>query len=214
MTKTTALLQEAIYEQAAIEIAERGYSIIDGFLSPVEVGQILQTIHAEEAEGAFNPAGIGQGADFQRNQKIRRDEIRWIDHSNPPVSCVPYFERLQGLIRYLNRTCYLGIRDMEMHFAVYQPGGFYKRHLDVFHRTQSRKLSAICYLNPEWTAADGGALKLYLPNEDGTEETVTVLPEAGRLMLFESHAIEHEVEVAHRERCSITGWLKDETQLF
>lgn len=214
MTKTTALLQEAIYEQAAMEIAEQGYSLIDGFLSTTEVDQVLQTIHIQEAEGGFSPAGIGQGSDFHRNRTIRRDEIRWIDHNNPPVSCVPYFERLQDLIRYLNRTCYLGIRDMEMHFAVYQPGGFYKRHLDVFHRTQSRKLSAICYLNPEWTAADGGALKLYLPNEKGTEKTVTVLPEAGRLMLFESHAIEHEVEVAHRERRSITGWLRDETPLL
>ncbi|MEQ8703370.1 MAG: 2OG-Fe(II) oxygenase [Phaeodactylibacter sp.] len=214
MTKVTLLLQEAIYEQAALEIAEQGYSIIDGFLSAAEVDSILQAIHAEEANGSFSPAGIGQGAGFQRNRNIRRDYIRWVNHAEPPVSCIPYFERLQALIRYLNRTCYLGIRDLEMHFAVYQPGGFYKRHLDVFQHAQSRKLSAICYLNPNWVTADGGALKLYLPREDGTENTITVLPEAGRLILFESHAIEHEVEVAHRERCSITGWLKDEVQFF
>lgn len=214
MTKITTLHQEAIYEQAALEISERGYHIIDGFLSAAEVGNILATIQAEEAEGAFGPAGIGQGRDFQRDRTIRRDKIRWIDHNAPPASCIPYFERLNDLIRYLNRTCYLGIRDMEMHFAVYQTGGFYKRHLDVFQRGQSRKLSAICYLNPNWAATDGGALKLYLPQANGREETIKVLPHAGRLMLFESHAIEHEVQVAHRERFSITGWLKDEAQFF
>jgi SM-20-related protein len=213
MTRTTILLQEGDYGQVAFDIAERGYSIIDDFLSSEEVTSILKTIRQEELAGTFNPAGIGQGNNLQQNQGIRRDYIHWIDHEAPPASCIPYFERLQTLIRYLNRACYLGIRDIEMHFALYQPGGFYKRHLDVFQRARSRKLSAICYLNAEWTPADGGALKLYLPNSEG-EEVVTVDPIAGRLMLFESHTIEHEVEMAYHERCSITGWLKDEAQPF
>lgn len=213
MTKISSRLQEAAYEQAALEIASQGYSIVDDFLSPAEVDAVRKAIRQEETAGAFGPAGIGRGSSFQRNRNIRRDSIRWIDHEAPPASCIPYFERLRALIRYLNRICYLGIRDMEMHFALYQPGGFYKRHLDVFHRQQSRKLSAICYLNSGWEEADGGALKLYLP-QPGGETVVKVEPVAGRLMLFESHAIEHEVEVAHRERCSITGWLKDEAPLF
>ncbi|MBV6654430.1 MAG: 2OG-Fe(II) oxygenase [Mameliella sp.] len=214
MTNSSQSLSEETSEQAAVDIAEKGYSIIDNFLSTEEVEAILETIKAETSAGHFNAAGIGQGKDFQRNEEIRRDQILWVDHHTPPQSCTPYFDRLQNLITYLNRTCYLGIRDMEMHFAVYQPGGFYKRHLDVFQRTQSRRLSAICYLNLNWTAEDGGALKLYLPQEDGTEEIITVLPNAGRLILFESHTLEHEVVVAHRERCSITGWLKNEAQLF
>ncbi|HKK78727.1 MAG TPA: 2OG-Fe(II) oxygenase [Phaeodactylibacter sp.] len=214
MVESTLSQEEQQFEHAVSSIITSGYAIVDGFLSLAESRAALNALQDNFAAGRFDPAGIGNQHSYQLNQAIRRDRIQWLDHKQPPEACVPFFQRLQALIDYFNRTCYLGIRDVEMHFALYPPGGFYKRHLDVFQRSQARKLSAICYLNFDWKEEDGGALLMYLPQEDGSEETVKALPVAGRLVLFNSQQIEHEVQVAKRERCSITGWLKDEAALI
>ncbi len=206
--------EEQLFETAISSILTQGYAIVDGFLPSEATSAILQDLQQAFAEGRFDQAGIGNQQSYQMNQEIRRDRIHWLDHKQPPAPCQLFFSRLQEMIAYFNRTCYLGIRDLEMHYARYGAGGFYKRHLDVFHRSQARKLSAIFYLNENWQEADGGALVMYFPQEDGGEHSLKVLPEAGRLVLFNSQLIEHEVQQSARERCSITGWLKDEPALF
>ncbi len=214
MIKQGIRQEEEQFERAVGSMLSLGYAIIDDFLSAKEAREALCALQANFRAGQFGRAGIGNKHSYQMNQAIRRDRIQWLDHRQPMPACQPFFQRLQALVDYFNRTCYLGVRDLEMHFALYPPGGFYKRHLDVFHRSQSRKLSAICYLNFDWREEDGGALLMYLPQKGGSEEVVKVLPNAGKLVLFNSQTMEHEVQVAQRERCSITGWLKDEAALF
>lgn len=205
---------EAVFEAIVEGVFTRGYAVADGFLPSLETRQIQQAVSSQYQHGHFNAAGIGKGQHYRMNQDIRRDHIHWIDHNSPPDAFVPFFNQLQGLVQYFNRTCYLGIRDMEFHLAVYPQGAFYKRHLDVFRHTHARKLSVIFYLNIDWEESQGGQLRLYLPREDGGEETLDLDPIAGRLVCFNSHTIEHEVLAARRERHSITGWLKDEPALF
>ena len=205
---------ESLFETLITGILTEGYAIAEGFLSSVEVQRILDASATSYEQGGFNIAGIGKHQHYQLNQNIRGDHIQWLDHRNPPAACLPFFGRLQEMIRYFNRHLYLGIRDMELHFAVYPEGAFYKRHLDVFQHTRARKLSVICYLNFDWVPEDGGQLRLYLPREDGTEAQTDILPLAGRLVCFNSHRLEHEVLPARRQRYSITGWLKDELSLF
>ena len=65
-------------------------------------------------------------------------------------------------------------------------------------------MSAVFYLNPDWQAEQGGALRLYLT--DGS--THDVLPEAGTLVVFLSADLPHEVLPATRERLSLTGWFR------
>ncbi len=205
---------EQRFEAIVTGVITEGYAIADGFLSPEEARQMLQAASDAYHQGQFNSAGIGKTRHYQMNQDIRRDHIQWIDHHNPPEACRPFFSRLQAMSEYFNRSCYLGIRDMELHFAIYPEGAFYKRHLDVFRHTQSRKLSVVCYLNFDWNEEDGGQLRLYLPQEDGSEKAQDILPLAGRLVCFNSQTLEHEVLPARRTRHSVTGWLKDEARLF
>ena len=89
-----------------------------------------------------------------------------------------------------------------MHFALYPPGAFYKRHLDAFKERNARKISLILYLNQDWQVTDGGQLRMYLP-----EQRLDISPLGGRLVCFRSELIEHEVLPAKRDRLSITGWL-------
>ena len=205
---------EQLFEILITGILTQGYAYADDFLNHTEVQAILEASSRSFEQGGFSIAGIGKKQHYQLNQNIRGDHIQWLDHHNPPLACLPFFDRLQEMIRYFNRNLYLGLRDMELHFAVYPEGTFYKRHLDVFQHTRARKISVICYLNFDWVPEDGGQLRIYLPQEDGTEQQVDLLPLAGRLVCFNSHRLEHEVLPARRRRYSITGWLKDELSLF
>jgi SM-20-related protein len=55
---------------------------------------------------------------------------------------------------------------------------------------------------------------MYLPGPDGQETSHDILPLGGRLVLFLSDLIEHEVLPARRERYSITGWFRRQTSPF
>ena len=204
---------EQLFEGLITGILTEGYALADGFLSVPEVKNILEASSRSYEEGGFNIAGIGKNQYYQFNRNIRGDHIQWLDPFHPPEACLPFFDRLHNMARYFNQNLYMGIRDMELHFAVYPEGTFYKRHLDVFQHTTARKLSVICYLNFDWVAEDGGQLRLYFTQDDGTERHVDILPLAGRLVCFNSQSLEHEVLPARRRRYSITGWLKDERPL-
>jgi SM-20-related protein len=64
-------------------------------------------------------------------------------------------------------------------------------------------------LNEEdWQAENGGELVLYL-NKNNQETEKAIYPFPGRVVIFESQIIEHEVKpVRANQRLSITGWLK------
>lgn len=202
------------FEPLVDELAEKGYVIWDDFLTPEETALLRGEAESSFREGDFRAAGIGQGEDYQKNKRVRGDHIRWVDRATLPPAGHFFLDRLEEFIAFFNRTCFVGIRDREVHFAVYPAGAFYKRHLDVFQHKQSRKFSVICYLNDEWTPEDGGQLRLYLPQPGGGEESLDVLPRGGRLVCFQSDRFEHEVLPARRERYSLTGWLTDERPLI
>jgi SM-20-related protein len=108
-----------------------------------------------------------------------------------------------AFIDYLNQTCYTGINDFEFHYAFYEAGSFYQRHLDQFRADLGRKFSLVTYLNDNWSDDDGGKLSLYLQDRD-----VSIFPYGGRSVFFKSDEVEHEVHLAGRSRISIAGWLK------
>jgi SM-20-related protein len=186
-------------------LAGEGYAVVEDFLQHDEVEAILQLPDFTEKASGLKQAGIGQKQDKQINEAIRGDYIRWIDRTTAsPALCV-YLDRLQSLITFARESLFISLKDYEVHLTVYPPGSFYKRHLDQFKKDDHRRLSVICYLNKNWRAAEGGQLRIYLPNR-----TADVLPEAGRLVCFRSDLLEHEVLPATRPRLSLTGWILDQ----
>lgn len=201
-----------LYEPLIDGILEKGYGVADDFLTPEEVTYLRQQLHERHRAGQFREAGIGQAA-AQNGQatvekQVRGDEIRWLDLATATAEETVFLTRIQQFIDYLNQTCYLGLRDYELHYARYPVGTFYRRHLDRFRTDSKRKLSVITYLNDNWQATDGGQLAVYVPQPDGTEQTVPIDPIGGRLVCFDSGLLEHEVLPATRDRLSITGWLR------
>ena len=191
------------YEAIADGLALHGYAVIDQFLSQQQVDAIL-AIEDIRTTKNLKRAGIGNNQSLQVIENIRGDYIHWLDRATAPQPVLVYLDLLEGLITYLNEALFLSLKDYEGHFTVYPPGAYYKRHLDQFRFDDHRKLSVICYLNTGWREGHGGQLRMYLP-----DQTVDVLPVAGRLICFRSDQIEHEVLPATRERLSITGWMLD-----
>lgn len=203
---------ETYFDQLAEGLSEKGYGVINHFLSQEEFRQIWEVADMHKEEGNFKKAGIGTNQDFQVNRQIRGDYIRWIDPAKAAAATRVYVQRMQELMQYINRTCFLSLKDVEMHYTVYPTGTVYKRHLDQFRHDDHRRLSVICYLNEDWLPEHGGQLRLYLPRADKTEEIVDILPTGGKLACFRSDLIEHEVLPATRERYSLTGWMLDQYQ--
>jgi len=190
------------FETIADGLADKGYGLLDGFLSASEVEDVLTLDLFREER--LKKAGIGK-ENKQINEGIRGDFIHWIDKATASAPIKKYTDKLDELRLFLNQSLYLSLKDYEVHLAMYPAGSFYKRHLDQFKSDDHRKLSAICYLNKNWEPEHGGQLRMYLP--EGEKD---YLPTAGRLICFRSDMIEHEVLPATRERMSITGWILDQ----
>jgi SM-20-related protein len=195
---------DALFDMIADGLVENHYAIVDDFLLPKEVESIVALPHFHQHEEHFKRAGIGKSAHHQINEAVRGDYILWLDKNTAPAPAHLYLNRLDMLIQHLNRSLFLALKDAEVHMTVYPIGSYYKRHLDQFKKDDHRKLSVICYLNKDWREEQGGQLRIYTANQ-----SIDVLPEAGRLVCFRSDLLEHEVLPATHERLSLTGWIVD-----
>lgn len=198
----------AVYEKVIDDLMAQQYSIVEDFFTPGEVQALRASLIAKYEEDQFKKSAIGNNANEKVIGAIRGDFILWLDADTANGAESRFFDRLNDFKDYLNRTCFMGINEMEFHYAVYPPGTFYKRHLDTFQNDSRRKLSMVCYLNDEdWKPEYGGELTIYA-TDNGAEKPINVYPVQGRMVVFESQVLEHEVKPVQKERLSITGWLK------
>ncbi|HUH28265.1 2OG-Fe(II) oxygenase [Gelidibacter sp.] len=203
-----AFVENPLYEKIIEDIVAQKYAIVEDFFSDEEVRLLRQSLMDKHTEDAFKKAAIGNKLNATVIKAIRGDVILWIDESHANSAEGLFFNKINSLVNYLNRTCFLGILHKEFHYALYPKGTFYKRHLDTFQNDDRRKLSFVCYLNESgWVPENGGELVLYL-DDNGSQTEKVIYPFPGRVVVFESQLIEHEVKPVKTERLSITGWLK------
>lgn len=196
------------YERIIEDLLAQQYSIVEDFFTAEDVSILRQSLVEKHEEDAFKKAAIGNRVNEIIVKSIRGDVILWMDELQANEAEMLFFNKINNLVNYLNKTCFLGILHKEFHYALYPEGTYYKRHLDTFQNDDRRKLSFVCYLNEEgWLPENGGELVLYL-DENGKETEKVIYPFPGRVVIFESQIIEHEVKPVNKERMSITGWLK------
>lgn len=194
---------DALCSRIIDDLAEQGWSLQPAFIPASLTRALAAECHRRAVQGALAPAGVGRGAAVAVNEGIRGDHIDWLEPGQS-AACDQYLAHLEQLRQALNQALFLGLDDVESHFALYPPGAFYRRHLDRFRDDDRRAVSVVLYLNPDWQAQQGGALRLYLANDAGQD----ILPVAGSLVVFLSAEIPHEVLPATRERLSLTGWFR------
>ncbi|QEI09484.1 2OG-Fe(II) oxygenase [Pigmentiphaga aceris] len=184
-------------------LVEQGWAQQDDFLpAPLSAALAAECLALTE-RGQLKFAGVGRGAAQQLRPDIRGDRIQWLKHGQSPA-CDEYLALMDSLRTALNQSLYLGLEEYESHFAYYPTGAFYQKHLDRFRDDDRRTVSVVIYLNADWQAADGGALRLH-PQDKPTED---ILPLAGRMAMFMSADLLHEVLPATRDRMSIAGWFR------
>jgi SM-20-related protein len=183
------------------DLIGRGVSIQDDFLSAAQVQELIECLGARRARGDFAPARIGAAQSLQRREDIRGDSICWL---NAPLFAAEaqLLESFEQVRLQLNAEAFLGLFELELHYAAYPAGLGYARHIDQPRGRNRRKVSVVLYLNREWPEGWGGELRIF----GDPDQTIEVQPLAGRLVCFLTEAREHCVLPARSERLSVTGW--------
>jgi SM-20-related protein len=177
--------------------------IAEGFLNETLALQLKANLVALYANKQLKSAGTGNNQEVTQNKLVRSDMIYWLDRARNDPFENDFFDLMDTFIEFLNRTCYTGIKSYEFHYALYENGTFYSKHLDQFQNNDSRKFSMIMYLNSDWVIGDGGELCIH--HADWLQN---ITPINGKSVFFKSSELEHEVLLTHKPRMSITGWLK------
>ena len=167
-------------EDEVSALGEEGVFLRDGFAGREAALAMLERVRAVE----LTPARVGRG----RQDGVRGDEIGWLADDGR-------FEALRGELN----GAWLGLERFDLQVARYRSGAAYPRHRDAFRGGPSRRVTAIWYLNPEWSG--GGELRLHLPGRP-----LDVAPLLDRLVVFLSEKLDHEVLPAAAERWAVTAW--------
>jgi SM-20-related protein len=206
LTGDLSFKENPLFEKIIQDLLKQNYSVCDNFFELQLIANLRDRLKILHNHSELKKAAIGNKVNESISKAIRGDYIQWIDErlANPEERL--FFEAINTFKTYLNMTCFMGILHQEFHYAVYPKGTFYKRHLDTFQNDDRRKLSMVCYLNDDsWDKTNGGELVIYPENSN----EVIIHPLLGRVVIFESQLLEHEVRPVFNDmRLSITGWLK------
>ena len=188
-------------DQILDDLVQHGFAIIDDAYSNDYVHQLIEECTSNL--NRFREAAIQNGV----ISKIRSDHILWL---NPElVISNQHVQALFSLGQELNRAFYLGIRDVEAHFACYNAGEFYALHRDNPQGKNGRMISTVYYLHEDWQDDWGGELHL----QDKNDIWHVLQPKPNRIALFQSDLL-HEVLEAKHQRLSITGWLRSDSTIL
>jgi SM-20-related protein len=201
---TIATAAAASVAKVCAALAAGTSAVVPDFLPPPVIAALGAIARRRDAAGAFRAARIGLDPDRIERNDIRGDRTLWLDEQAPAPTERLLWQALEQLRSALNEATFLGLFAFEGHYAIYPPGASYRRHRDRFRDDDARLVSCVLYLNEAWTAADGGALRIHLSENNARD----VLPIGGTLVCFLADQYEHEVLPATRERLSIAGWFR------
>jgi SM-20-related protein len=191
-----------------IDLRTRDFAVRDEFLTPQQIGALVNCAEMRRERGDFVAARIGAGRALKRRAEIRGDSICWLTE---PLFAPEreLLESLEELRQQLNRSAFLGLFESEWHYAWYPPGAGYARHIDQPHGRDQRRVSLVLYLNERWQSSDGGVLRIFT----GDGRYTDIEPVGGRAVAFLTERREHAVMPTRRGRLSLTGWFRSREPL-
>ncbi len=190
------------FERVIETLVNGDYCIEPNFFDSALTGQLYQELKQRTESQQLKAARVGKGEQLNRLVEVRGDAIHWIDGESAAQR--QFMALMAEYQQQLNRALFLGLNELEAHFAHYLPGMGYQKHLDSFQNNNLRRITIVAYLNPVWDEVDGGQLQLF----DGDKMIREVLPIGGTLVSFVSEKIPHRVAITQRERFSIAGWFR------
>lgn len=185
-------------------LQHHGACRLPDFPSPGLSAALREDLLRLHASRDLAPAATGRGAGRGLRTDVRGDATLWLDDARTGPAAATFLAQLDALRIALNRRLFLGLDEVEAHYALYPPGARYAKHRDRFRDDDARVVSFVTYLNPGWHAGEGGLLRLSLEGGD-----VDIVPDAGSVCFLSE--LEHEVLPATRERASIAAWMRRRT---
>lgn len=131
-------------DQILDDLDQHGFSIVDDAYSSEYQHAVSQECLSHLNE--FRNAAIQNGV----VSNIRSDHILWL-RPEFQISHL-HTQTLQQFSQALNRAFYLGIKEIEAHFACYHAGEFYALHRDNPQAKNGRMISSVYYLHEQWQA--------------------------------------------------------------
>lgn len=195
-------------EDDAASLSRDGFVVLDRWLGDAHAGSLRKEHTALLDRGCFRPARIGHRGQRALHKDVRGDVTCWFDVDGrtgvrPGPAALELLARLDSLRLLLNRSCFLALRDVEVHAACYEDGASYDAHVDVFGDDVSgRVISFSHYLNAGWVPKDGGCLRMH------GAAACDIEPLFDRLVVFQSRTQRHAVLPVTRRRWSSTGWMR------
>ncbi|OTG80615.1 2OG-Fe(II) oxygenase [Acinetobacter sp. ANC 4648] len=188
-------------DQILEDLDQQGFAIIDDAYSHNYLDALVK--ECTDNLTRFRDAAVQSGVVSQ----IRNDHILWINDDLEYAQ--QHIDTLKALSQQLNRYFYLGIKEVEAHFACYNAGEFYALHRDNPQKKNDRMISTVYYLHEAWQADWGGELHL----QDKNQQWHNIQPKPNRIALFQSDLL-HEVIQSKQQRLSITAWLRSSNHIL
>lgn len=188
-------------EKILNDLDQQGFAILDEVYNQSYVNALVKECTTQLEN--FREAAVHSGV----MSHIRSDHILWINEAFEYAQ--QHIQTLNALSQQLNQSFYLGIKEVEAHFACYHAGEFYALHRDNPQQKNDRVVSTVYYLHAEWQADWGGELRL----QDKHHQWHIIQPQPNRMVLFLSDLL-HEVIQSKQQRLSITAWLRNGHHVF
>jgi len=168
-------------------LVETRYCVLEHFFDPLLVSALHTELCQHLANHELHAARVGKDDQAERIKEIRGDEILWLTGESEAQR--QFLLLMEHYRQRLNQQLFLGLEELEAHFAHYPAGTGYQKHLDSFQNDNLRRITIVVYLNPDWSEEDGGQLQIY----DGDQLIAEAHPQSGTLVSFVSEEIPHQV---------------------
>ena len=205
-------------EAAWSSLRDRGFAIIDGFLPPAVAAGL-----ADVARRLFEAGALWSPRQHNRDDLLmflRREDAAVAEHA----ALATAMEAMLALRAELCERLRLkdGEEDYECQLARFEsseaagsvgferhrdelPCGLGQEELEEEGWLPPRRVTAIVYAAQGWSPARGGALRLFPTAAQAGDGEVVVEPRDGRLVLFLSGAVDHQVEPLRRQTAEGSG---------
>jgi hypothetical protein len=207
LAEANEALQSSLTPTHVERLQRDGYAVVDGVLGTRVCAQLRLEILGLRARGLMTENRslfITSG----ETRSLAKTGILEAEAQSLSASDAPLFSLLardRTLLTLLN-TFRQASREESLHYQAlklqHNAGGCFPLHSDSHAMTDSRRVTALFYLNPSWSRKDEGHLVLY----PFPERRRCIEPLNDRLVLFSSPDMVHRVEPSRAPRVCFTAW--------